>query len=343
MPRISYKLKHLAHRYGDKTVLDIDRLQIQKGSITGLTGPNGSGKSTLLKIMAFALKPTAGEIWFNGHQEFPLSSRVRSRVTLLTQKPYLLKRSVFDNIAYGLNIRRDKKNLGGRIKDALASVGLSYGGFAHRQWHELSGGEAQRVAMAARLILRPEVLLLDEPVASVDTKSAGLIRRASLAARNDWGCTLIVASHDLPWLYECSDTQISIANGKLFSTARENIIPPPYDLSPQKGLVKWLDTQKKDAHIRLPAREKSDDFAVIPQDKIHIFGEKKEQTQWDNQITGEITSLLMEKSTRHIMVALQAQDVSLNISFSPERAAALNLLPGTPLVLRFHSQDIEWR
>jgi tungstate transport system ATP-binding protein len=344
MTRALYQINQLRHYYGDKRVLDIDGLQIQKGSITGLIGPNGSGKSTLLKIMAFALRPTAGEVWFKGHPELPLSPRVRSRVTLLTQKPYLLKRSVFDNVAYGLKIRQDKNNLENRIKAALASVGLSYDGFAHRQWHELSGGEAQRVAMAARLILKPEVLLLDEPVASVDTRSAGQIRQASLAARNDWGCTLMIASHDLPWLYECSDTQISIASGKLFSTGRENIIPPPYDLSPENGPVKWLGTEKKDGYIRLPPQKKPDALAVIPQEKIHVcLGKTKEKAGWNNQITGEITALLMEKSTRHIMATLRAKDVSLNLRFSPDQAAALTLLPGKQLVLRFHSRDIEWR
>lgn len=343
MTRVSYKLNRLQHYYGDKKVLDIDGLQIQKGSITGLTGPNGSGKSTLLKIMAFALKPTTGEVWFNGRQELPLSPRVRSKVTLLTQKPYLLKRSVSDNIAYGLKIRKDRDNLENRIKEALENVGLSYDGFAHRQWHELSGGEAQRVAMAARLILKPEVLLLDEPVASVDTKSAGQIRRASLAARKNWGCTIMIASHDLPWLYECSDTQISIANGRLFSTGRENIIPPPYDLSQKNGPVKWLGTEKKGEHIRLPLGKKTDGIAVIQQDKIRICLEKEKEDGWDNQITGEITSMLMEKSAHHIMVTLQAKDFSLNIGFSPDRAAALNLLPGKRLILRFHSRDIEWR
>jgi len=343
MTQATYKLNQLQHYYGDKRVLDIDGLQIQKGSITGLTGPNGSGKSTLLKIMAFALKPTAGEVWFNGRREVPLSPRVRSRVTLLTQKPYLLKRSVFDNIAYGLKIRRDRDNLDNRIKEALASVGLSYDGFAHRQWHQLSGGEAQRVAMAARLILKPEVLLLDEPVASVDTKSAGQIRRASLTARKDWGCTLVIASHDLPWLYECSDTQISIANGRLFSTGKEHIIPPPYDLSQKKGPVKWIGTKGKGEYILLPPREKPDGFAVIQQEKIRICREKEKKTGWDNQITGEITSMLMEKNSHHIMTTFQAKNFSLNIRFSPDQAAALKLLPGKRLILMFHSRDIEWR
>jgi tungstate transport system ATP-binding protein len=342
MTQTTYKLNGIQHYYAEKKVLDINQLQIPKGSITGLTGPNGSGKSTLLKIMAFALKPTTGEVWFNGKKEFVLSPRVRSRVTLLTQKPYLLKRSVFDNIAYGLKIRKEMDNLEDKIKNALGSVGLSYEEFALRQWHELSGGEAQRVAMAARLILKPEVLLLDEPVASVDTKSARQIRKASLAARDEWGCTLMIASHDLPWLNECSDTRISIANGKIFSTGRENIIPPPY--APQKnGWIKLLSPDLENEHILLPPGRKNQQLALIQKKKITICLEKKENNGSDNQITGKITAMVMEKNAGNIMTTIQAGDFSLDINFSSEKAAVLKLLPGKKIILMFRSRDIEWR
>jgi tungstate transport system ATP-binding protein len=343
MNRISYELKHLQHYYGEKKVLNIDGLKIARGSITGLTGPNGSGKSTLLKIMAFALKPSRGEVFFNGRKEFVLSPRVRSRITLLTQKPYLLKRSVFDNIAYGLKIRKEVDNLKNRVEEALESVGLSHGKFAHRQWHELSGGEAQRVAMAARLILKPEVLLLDEPVASVDTNSAGLIRNASLTARKNWGCTLIIASHDLPWLYECTDTRISIANGKIFSTGVENIIPPPYDLSCENYPVKQLGKEKTGEQIRLPAMEKPDGFAVIQSEKIRIYLERDEKNGVDNQICAKITAMRVEKNSGQIMTTLAVNDFSLDLSLRPDQAERLKLLPGKQLVLMFHSRDIKWR
>lgn len=343
MNRIIYRLESIQHYYGEKKVLDIEALQISKGSITGLTGPNGSGKSTLLKIMAFALKPSAGELFFNGRKEFVLSPRVRSRVTLLTQKPYLLKRSVFDNIAYGLRIRKVVDNLTTRVEEALESVGLPHGEFALRQWHELSGGEAQRVAMAARLILKPEVLLLDEPVASVDTKSAGLIRNASLAARKDWGCTLIIASHDLPWLYECTDTRISMTNGKIFSTGRENIIPPPYDLSRSDCPVKWIGREKTGEQIRLPVMKKPDTIAVIQKDKIRICLERDDTNGVDNQIFAEITTMRVEQDTGQIMTTLRVNDFALDLSLTPDQADTLKLLPGKRLVLMFHSRDINWR
>jgi tungstate transport system ATP-binding protein len=77
-------------------------------------------------------------------------------------------------------------------------VGLA-AGFAGRRWHQLSGGEAQRVALAARLILRPRILILDEPTASVDISTTQCIREAALTARKQWGTTLLIASHDHNW------------------------------------------------------------------------------------------------------------------------------------------------
>ncbi len=238
---LTYHLKDICHYYGNTKVLDFDELKIKKGSITALIGPNGSGKSTLLKLLAFAQKPTQGQIFYKGRKEYPFSQSIRSKITLLTQKPYLLKRTIFENIAYGLKIRKDTDHLEKRVEEALLNVGLDYEKFENRKWHELSGGEAQRVAMAARLILKPEVLLLDEPVASVDTKSAKLIRRASLNAKKEWGTTLVIASHDLQWLYSISDRQLSMFKGQLFSTGIENIITQPFEKQNSKTHIKRLD------------------------------------------------------------------------------------------------------
>ena len=338
----AFEIRNLAHWYTEKKVLDIKRLDIPKGSIIGLQGPNGSGKSTLLKILAFAMKPTKGQILFNGRPETPFSPGVRSKVTLLTQKPYLLKRTVFDNIAYGLKIRRDKRNLDERICRALASVGLDNDSFARRKWHELSGGEAQRVAMAARLILEPEVLLLDEPVASVDTKSAGLIRKASLDARKNWGTTLVIASHDLRWLYECSDTQISISNGKIFSLGREIVIPGPYEKSKDPN----KETRPLgDGKILLPLSPDRDKTAVIGMEKIDLIprGSQAETTEPDNRIPGLIVSMVLEKQTGHIMTLVRAHDLSIAVRLDPTSSLDPGLAPGKKVDLVFSSSDITWR
>jgi len=332
-----YQLNQVSHFYGKKKVLDIDSMNIPAGSILGLSGPNGSGKSTQLKLLAFAMAPSQGQIRFNNRVEVPMSPRVRSRVTLLTQKPYLLKRSVLDNVLYGLKIRKDTTDLKQRAAKALDAVGLSFDEFQARSWHELSGGEAQRVAMAARLILKPKALLLDEPVASVDTQSARLIRNASLAARDAWGCTLIIVSHDLIWLNECSDTRISMAKGRIFSTKEESIIPPPYE----KRNGHTVRNIGKNEYISLSPQ--SGTMAVIALDKIKINLAKETNNGYDTQITARIIQMLLEQKTCTILTTLSMDGFSLSLSLKADQVSALRLNPGKKVILMFRSKDIAWR
>ncbi|MCD4718703.1 MAG: ATP-binding cassette domain-containing protein [Desulfobacula sp.] len=345
---IIYHLKDIQHYYGNTKVLDIADLKIERGSITGLIGPNGSGKSTLLKLLAFAQKPTRGHIFYKGRIELPFSPTIRSKVTLLTQKPYLLKRTVFENIAYGLKIRKDKTLLNERVKKALLTVGLDDQKFAVRKWHELSGGEAQRVAMAARLILKPEVLLLDEPIASVDTESAGLIRKASLKARDNWGATLVIASHDLQWLYSISDRQLSIFKGNIFSTGLENIITGPFIKSGVKSginldgktFVKKLDDGQI---ITLKALgKKTCTTAVIRKKNISISLEKQPDNGLLNQLSGHIVSMLLEKKKGIIMATISVHNLAFILRLTTDQISNNNLYPGKKVILKFHSNNVEW-
>ncbi len=336
---LAYYLKDIRHYYRNVKVLDIDELKIEKGSITGLIGPNGSGKSTLLKLLVFAQKPTFGQIFYKGRLEFPFSPIVQSKVTLLTQKPYLLKRTVFENIAYGLKIRKETEQLEKRVKKALLNVGLDYQKFAHRKWLELSGGEVQRVAMAARLILKPEVLLLDEPVASVDTESAKLIRQAFLRARNNWGATLVIASHDLQWLYSISDKQLSIFKGNVFFTGMENFITGPFENLDETKFVKKLDDGQI---ITFNTKQKNVCTAIIRKKNITIDLEKRHDTRFDNQLSGNISSMLLEKKSKNILATVAIHDLPIAIRLTPDQISSLDLYPGKEVILKFHSNDFEW-
>jgi len=337
--KIAYHLKNIQHYYGNTKVLDIDDLKIKKGSITGLIGPNGSGKSTLLKLLAFAQKPTTGQIFYSGRPEVPFSSAIRSKITLLTQKPYLLKRTVFENIVYGLSVRKDTARLEQRVKKALSTVGLDDQLFAKRFWNQLSGGEAQRVAMAARLILKPEVLLLDEPIASVDMESARLIRQASLNARENWGTTLVIASHDLQWLYSISDQQVSIFKGTLFPTGMENIITGPFEKINEKALFKTLEDGQT---IKLTAPAQAACTAIIRKKNISIGLERQPAKDSLNQLTGRIASMLLEKKSSRIMATIAIHDFYLIIQLSADQISHLDLYPGKKVILAFHATDVEW-
>ncbi|MCJ2164068.1 MULTISPECIES: ATP-binding cassette domain-containing protein [unclassified Pseudodesulfovibrio] len=211
-------LTDIRQRYSDRTVLAVDHLDIAQGSIIGLAGPNGSGKSTLLRLLAFLESPAQGTIRFLGLPAAARSSTVNRQVTLLVQEPYLLKRSVYANVAYGLKIR-NKNDIPAKVSRALEIVGLDPETFCKRQWFELSGGEVQRVALAARLALKPKLLLMDEPTASLDKKSAALIQQAALSAREEYGASLVIASHDMAWLDAVADHTLFLENGKIITTA----------------------------------------------------------------------------------------------------------------------------
>lgn len=216
-----YTLRGVEAAYGaEGTALFVPRLDIPRGGILGLAGHNGSGKSTLLKLLGFQLMPRAGEIVFDGA---PVDARawrsahlLRRKAALLGQDTCLLSRSVAANVAYGLKLR-GLPAPPERIALALAQVGLSAREYAGRSWRRLSGGEARRVALAARLALSPLALLLDEPTAGLDRASVQHVKQAVLAARAEQGATLVLASHDLDWLSSCADTVLTLEEGRIVS------------------------------------------------------------------------------------------------------------------------------
>lgn len=208
-----FELRGLVQTHGTRDVLCIDSLDVPEGSIFGVQGHNGSGKSTLLAILAFLEAPTSGRVHYRGSVCTPSTPGIRREVTLLTQEPYLLRRSVRGNVEYGLRIRGEK-DTEDRVREAMFAVGLDPDDFLSRGWCALSGGEAQRVALAARLVLRPKVLLLDEPTSNLDPESADLIHCAALAAR-DQGATLVAVSHDMLWLESVCDQVVTFENGTI--------------------------------------------------------------------------------------------------------------------------------
>ena len=190
-----YEGHDLRRRYGGRPALFLPHLRLERGQPLALTGPNGSGKSTLLRLLAFLETPDEGRLEFFGSPG--VSPRLEA--TLLLQEPYLLKRSVFENVAYGLRARGRTADLAEKVGAALEAVGFAPSRVIRRQWRELSGGEKQRVALAARLVLRPLALLLDEPTSNLDVRSAAAIQKAVRDAV-DAGTTVVVASHDEGWL-----------------------------------------------------------------------------------------------------------------------------------------------
>jgi tungstate transport system ATP-binding protein len=189
-----YQLRAVTRKYGERRVVDVDALDIERGEILGLVGPSGSGKSTLLRLLNFLEPPTSGTILFDGQPipaELPLA--LLRRVTTVFQRPILFSRSVRENVAYGLRLRG--LSLDGRVDETLERVGLTP--FAHHLASKLSGGELQRAALARALVLDPEVLLLDEPTANLDPYNVGLIESIVREQNQERGTTVVLVTHNV--------------------------------------------------------------------------------------------------------------------------------------------------
>ncbi|MCP4119300.1 MAG: ATP-binding cassette domain-containing protein [Desulfobacteraceae bacterium] len=335
---LAYQFKGVEHYYGTHKVLDIKELAIPRGSITGIAGPNGSGKTTLLKLMTFAETPSFGEILFNGNKENLFSPNVRFNISLLTQKPYLLKRTVFENTAYGLRIRKDEKNIRARVAEALSKVGLPFEEFAQRRWHQLSGGEAQRVALAARLALRPQVLLLDEPTASVDAESAALIRDASLAARKDRGTTLVIVSHDHQWLNEISDTTLHLFEGKAVKPGRNTMIPGPW--TPQPDGLSCCDLGGGQRFFA-PAPPYRDAVGLISDRDIKLDAPKKSR-EFTNRLEGIVTQLVLDTKNQTVITSIQVAGLTVTTRLDQKAVTASGLYPGRAVTLFARPDAVTW-
>ena len=192
-----YQLSSIQASYGKAIGVAVDELTIAAGELSVLVGPNGSGKSTLLSVLAFLDKPERGTISFEGvsvNWTAKECALLRKRVTLLHQQPYLFSGSVTNNVAFGLAARgAGKEYTESVVRDSLEKVGLI--GFESRTARRLSGGESRRVALARALACKPEVLLLDEPIANVDRVSSALIESLVLSLVAD-GMTIVMSSHD---------------------------------------------------------------------------------------------------------------------------------------------------
>jgi tungstate transport system ATP-binding protein len=192
-----YRIEDLTKYYEERCVLQVNKLEIFRGEILGLVGPSGAGKSTLLRLLNFLEAPTKGLIECEGFtfrpgSEVPL--QVRRRVTTVFQRPVLLNRSVWDNVAFGLQLRgnRNGKN---EIESALEQVGLA--SLARQRARTLSGGEAQRVALARALVLKPDILLMDEPTANLDPANIAIIEQIAADLNRKLGTTLVLVTHNI--------------------------------------------------------------------------------------------------------------------------------------------------
>lgn len=185
----------LTKTFGSTTALDNFSISVRAGELLTLLGPSGCGKTTALRLAAGFETPDSGRVVINGIDITSLPPHKRNIGMVFQNYSLFPHLSVLDNVRFGLRMRRvDRAEAMSRSNEMLELVRLN--GLAHRYPHQLSGGQQQRVALARALTIRPDVMLLDEPLSALDAKVRAEVRDEIRALTTQFGTTTIFVTHD---------------------------------------------------------------------------------------------------------------------------------------------------
>lgn len=210
----SVSIVDLSVRYGSVVAIENVSLSISNGEFVTLLGPSGCGKTTLLRCVGGMLKPSSGAILVDGRRIDPVPIHKRNIGFVFQNYALFPHKSVFDNIAFGLQYRSlSAAEVSSRVKDALQMVRLP--GFGDRFPSQLSGGQQQRVALARAIAIRPDVLLLDEPLSALDANLREEMRVEIKQIQKKLGITTIFVTHDQQEALSMSDKIAVMSAGKV--------------------------------------------------------------------------------------------------------------------------------
>jgi ABC-type Fe3+/spermidine/putrescine transport system ATPase subunit len=205
--------KRFNPRKADAAVHQLN-MTIASAKITVLLGPSGCGKTTTLKMVAGLLRPTSGDITFDGKSVLAVPAERRGAVMVFQNQLLFPYMTVGENVGFGLTVRGyDKATVRRRVEELLGRVQLP--GIADRRPHQLSGGQQQRVALARALIVEPRVLLLDEPLSNLDTHLRDEMRELILDLQRQFQITTIMVTHDQQEAVMMADCIALMFDGRL--------------------------------------------------------------------------------------------------------------------------------
>lgn len=208
------ELKNITKSFGDNVILKNFDFKVKKDEFLTILGPSGCGKTTILRLIGGFEEPDEGQILFRG-EDITNKEAYERRINTVFQKYALFPHmNVFDNIAFGLKIKKMDKNLiKEKVKEVLKLVNLK--GFENREIESLSGGQQQRIAIARALVNEPEVLLLDEPLGALDLKLRQAMQIELKRIQKSVGITFIYVTHDQEEALSMSDTVVVLNNGEI--------------------------------------------------------------------------------------------------------------------------------
>lgn len=197
------EIKNLTKAFGNKTVLNIKRMEINTSGITAVKGENGLGKTTLFSLISGLDREFQGEIIKRGINGM--------NMTFVQQNAYLFKRSVYANIAYPLKVRKwSKEEIKKRVDSLLSEFKIEH--LADKNASKLSSGESQKVALARALSFRPKFLLLDEPTSNLDKESTFLAEKIIMKYVRKENAGVLMISHDNEQIKRVAERTLELKN-----------------------------------------------------------------------------------------------------------------------------------
>jgi ABC-type Fe3+/spermidine/putrescine transport system ATPase subunit len=295
-------------------------LSVNDGELVTLLGPSGSGKSTLLKLITGIERPDAGDIQFDGASILGIAPHKRSAV-LMFQKAYLFPfLNVADNISFGLKVQgASAETTRAEVKRMLDLIGLP--GLERRKPAQLSGGEQQRVALARALVTRPRLLLLDEPLSSLDTAVRLNLQEAIRRIQRELGVATILVTHDLSEAMAMSDRLALLLKGEIVAVEQPDRLfhhPPSLAAAEFMGVTTFLNGQRQrdrletpygDLRLACPAEKCGPGLFAIRPEHIRLQKEAGE-----NALPGVVIDCLFRGEYIEYQVALAAMTVRARMS-----------------------------
>ena len=350
------RLEAVVKRFGDVVAVAGVSLDIARGSLTTVLGPSGCGKTTILRLIAGFLLPDEGDILIDGASQRGLPPYLRKTSTVFQEYALFPHMTVFDNVAYGLRLRRLLRTaVAEKVRHMLALLRLE--GLERRLPRELSGGQQQRVALARSLIVEPEVLLMDEPLSNLDAKLRISVREEIREIQQRVGITTIYVTHDQEEALAISDTIAVMRDGRVMQVGTpRDIYERPADLfvAVFVGQVSLLRATVEAEGLRLgslrlplppgapPVQPGREVILALRPEAIHIGTGSEDR----NGLGGRVVSTTYLGTTVRYRVEVAQQHVTVDdhdptakallqgpvfVSFDPAR---IHLWPATPELLQ---------
>ncbi|TKB25506.1 ABC transporter ATP-binding protein [Desulfopila sp. IMCC35006] len=327
-------LRNLTIRYNSKPVIRDLSLDINDGEMVSLLGPSGVGKTTILKAIAGLLQPDSGSILLNGEPVNHLPPEQRDAV-LIFQKPLLFPfLDVGQNIGFGLKMAKVKKPVAAKQIDKIMEI-TGLGNFKHRKIHQLSGGQQQRVALARGLVLEPSVLLLDEPLSSLDAELRQQMRELICTIQNQTGTTMLFVTHDQSEALAISDRICVLLDGRLRQSGTPAEIfyqPADADVARFFGCTNFISGTINNGTFKSGAiscatslDDSPETIAVIRPEDIVLSSSKR-----NNTMSGKVVEIQFEGATTRVTIKAEERTftaLTLRPDFTKEQPVWLHFPP----------------